>query len=45
VRLERNSGYMDQARCSDEMSACTQVRGDWDVFELIKTAGTAPAKP
>jgi hypothetical protein len=36
VRLERNSGYMDQARCADEMSACTPVRGDWLVFELVQ---------
>ena len=38
VRIEVNSGYMDLARCSDEMSACTPVRGDWTVLELI-TAG------
>ncbi len=41
VRLERNSGYMDQARCTDEMSACTPVRGDWLVFELVQVG----AKP
>ncbi|MDB5810763.1 MAG: hypothetical protein JWN94_2885 [Betaproteobacteria bacterium] len=35
VRLERTSGYMDQAQCSDEMSACRPVRGDWDLFELV----------
>ncbi len=35
VRLERESSFMDQARCSDEMSACTAVRGDWFVFELV----------
>ena len=35
VRLERNSGFMDQNRCSDEMSACTPVRGDWLLFELV----------
>jgi hypothetical protein len=35
VRLERNSGYMDQNRCSDEMSSCTPVRGDWSLFELV----------
>ncbi len=44
VRLERSSGYMDQARCSDEMSACTQVRGDWNVFELVN-AGATVIKP
>ncbi|MEO7727055.1 MAG: hypothetical protein ABIS45_07350 [Burkholderiales bacterium] len=37
VRLESNSGYMDQARCSDEMSSCTPVRGDWHIFELVET--------
>ena len=37
VRLERNSGYMDQARCTDEMSACTPVRGDWLLFELVQS--------
>ena len=35
VRLERNSEFMDQNRCSDEMSACTPVRGDWLLFELV----------
>lgn len=35
VKLERNSSYMDQQRCSDEMSPCTPVRGDWLVFELV----------
>lgn len=38
VKLERNSGYMDQARCTDEMSACTPVRGDWLVFELVQSS-------
>jgi hypothetical protein len=36
VRLERNSSFMDQNRCSDEMSACTPVRGDWSLFELVE---------
>jgi len=36
VRKETNSGYMDQQRCSDEMSACTQVRGAWLVLELVE---------
>lgn len=38
VRLERNSSFMDQNRCSDEMSACTPVRGDWSLFELVDAA-------
>jgi len=38
VRLERNSSFMDQSRCSDEMSACTPVRGDWSLFELVEAA-------
>jgi hypothetical protein len=38
VRLERNSSFMDQNRCSDEMSACTPVRGDWSLFELVEAA-------
>ena len=38
VRLERTSGYMDQGRCSDEMSSCGPVRGDWSVFELVQSA-------
>ena len=41
VRLERTSGYMDQGRCSDEMSSCGPVRGDWYVFELVQ-AGLKP---
>ncbi len=36
VRLERNSSFMDQNRCSDEMSACTPVRGDWSLYELVE---------
>jgi hypothetical protein len=36
VRLERNSSFMDQSRCSDEMGACGPVRGDWLVFELVE---------
>jgi hypothetical protein len=36
VRLDKNSSYMDQGRCSDEMSACTPARGDWFIFELIE---------
>ena len=42
VRSESKSGYMDPARCSDEMSACRAVRGDWHVFELIEVG--APAR-
>ena len=44
VRLERNSGFMDQNRCSDEMSACTPVRGDWLLFELVD-AGARTRQP
>jgi hypothetical protein len=44
VRLERNSEYMDQNRCSDEMSSCVPVRGDWFVFELVD-AGAKPRQP
>lgn len=40
VRIDSNSSYMDQGRCSDEMSACTPVRGDWQIFELVE-AGAA----
>jgi hypothetical protein len=36
VRLERNSSFMDQNRCSDEMSSCTPVRGDWSLYELVE---------
>lgn len=35
VKLDRNSSFMDQQRCSDEMSPCSPVRGDWFVFELV----------
>ncbi len=38
VRLESNSGYMDQGRCSEDMSACRPVRGDWNIAELAETA-------
>ena len=36
VRNESNSGFMDPQRCSDEMSACTAVRGEWFVLELVE---------
>jgi hypothetical protein len=36
VRTERNSSYMDQQRCGKPAGACTPVRGDWFVFELVK---------
>jgi hypothetical protein len=36
VRTERNSGYMDPQKCGNPSSACTSVRGDWLVFELLK---------
>jgi len=36
VRLERNSSYFDQQRCSDEMSACRPARGDWVRYELTE---------
>lgn len=42
VKLDRNSSFMDQQRCSDEMSPCRPVRGDWFVYELVDAA---PAKP
>ena len=42
VRSERNSGYMDADRCSDEMSACTPARGDWHILELVEAG--APAR-
>ena len=35
VKLDRSSSYMDQQRCSDEMSPCRPVRGDWFVYELV----------
>lgn len=41
VRIDSNSNYMDQNRCSDEMSACTPVRGDWNIFELIEAGAAA----
>ena len=41
VRSERTSGYMDTNRCSDEMSACTPVRGDWHIFELVEAGAAA----
>jgi len=44
VRLERNSEFMDQNRCSDEMSSCTPVRGDWFLFELVD-AGAKSRQP
>jgi hypothetical protein len=41
VKLNRNSSFMDQARCTDEMSSCSPVRGDWFQFELT-SLGKAP---
>lgn len=38
IRTDSNSNYMDQDRCSDEMSACMPVRGDWDIFELVEAS-------
>ena len=35
VRSERNSGYMNPQKCGNPSSACTPVRGDWHVFELV----------
>jgi hypothetical protein len=35
VRTERNSSYMDPDKCGRPSSACTPVRGDWTVFELV----------
>ena len=37
VRADTKSDYWDPQRCTDEMSACTPVRGDWHVFELVDT--------
>ena len=47
VRLDRSSSFMDQNRCSDEMSACTPVRGDSFRFELLEAGGKAdkPRQP
>lgn len=39
VKLDRDSSYMDQQRCSDEMSPCRPVRGDWFLFELVEAGG------
>lgn len=41
VRIDSNSNYMDQGRCSDEMSACTPVRGNWHIFELAEAGSAA----
>ncbi len=38
IRTDSNSNYMDQDRCSDEMSACMPVRGDWHIFELVEAS-------
>ena len=35
VRTERASSYLDPERCAAS-SACTPIRGDWDVLELVK---------
>jgi hypothetical protein len=34
VRFERNSSYIDQQKCATR-GACTPVRGDWNIFELV----------
>jgi hypothetical protein len=34
VRIERTSGYLDPQRCAAS-SACTPIRGDWDLIELV----------
>jgi hypothetical protein len=41
VRIDSNSNYMDRGRCSEDMSGCTPVRGDWHVFELIEAGSAA----
>ena len=41
VRTDRNSSYMDQSRCSDEMSSCSPVRGDWHILELVEAGSAA----
>ena len=35
VRTDRNSSYMDPQKCGHPAPACTPVRGDWHVFELV----------
>ena len=35
VRSERNSGYIDPQKCAQPAPACTPVRGDWNVLELV----------
>jgi hypothetical protein len=35
VRSERNSAYMSPQKCGNPSSACTPIRGDWHVFELV----------
>ena len=35
VRTERNSGYIDTQKCGKLGGGCSQVRGDWHVFELV----------
>jgi hypothetical protein len=41
VRIESNSSYMDRAACTDEMSACRPVRGDWSIYEMLEAGGAA----
>ena len=41
VRSESYSGYMDPSRCTATGSACTPIRGDWSVLELV-TSNPAP---
>ena len=41
VRSEITSRYMDQQQCSDEMTACSPVRGDWNILELVEVSPPA----
>jgi hypothetical protein len=39
VKTERNSGYIDSQKCGRASPACSPVRGDWDIFELVSYVG------
>jgi len=40
VRSESNSGYIDTNRCG--RLACDPIRGDWNLFELVKVTASNP---
>ena len=42
ARMESNSSYMHPERCGDQLSACTPIRGDWHVFELLEASTAKP---